>query len=184
MTTKIKPATTAGRKAISSRTVERNRLTSKRGKAKVNVRPSKDKSRISAAKEKANLKVGGVAPRIGTLGPLPGAQLLRTLLPTGLATPLPTINLIVKEKKEVKVTARVMAGARIGLVTFPVITMALTLISLMTSFLTILLNVPLNPLSRTLGRIPILTLILALPFLSLRTTSLKTLCTLSLIFTS
>ena len=99
MTTKIKPATTAGRKAISSRTVERNRLTSQRGKGKVNVHPSKDKSRNSAEKEKANLKVGGVAPRNGIIGPLPGTQLLRTLLPTGLATPLPTIHLILKEKR-------------------------------------------------------------------------------------
>ena len=102
MTTKIKPATTAGRKAISSRTVERNRLTSQRGKGKANVHPSKDKSRISAAKEKANLKVGGVAPRNGTIGPLPGTQLLRTLLPTGLAILLPMIHLLLKGKKEIK----------------------------------------------------------------------------------
>ncbi len=104
MTTKTKHATTAGRKAISSPIVERNRLTSQKDKAKVNVRLSKDKPRNSAAKAKAkiNLKVGGVAPRNGTIGPLPGTQLLRTLLPTGLAILLPMIHLLLKGKKEIK----------------------------------------------------------------------------------
>jgi hypothetical protein len=166
MTTKTKHATTAGRKAISSPTVERKRLTSQKDKAKVNVRPSKDKPRNSAAKAKANLKVGGAAPRNGTTGALPGTQLLRILLQTGLAT-LPTIHLLLKAKKEVKDKSRVMAGATIGLVISPAITMALTLISIMTPLL-IILTVPLNPLSGTLGRIRTPTLILASLFLSLR----------------
>jgi hypothetical protein len=130
------------------------------------------------AKEKANLKAGGVAPRIGTLGPTTGTNLLRTLPPTGTTTTLMT--LLAKEKKGVKGTLRVKAVARIGLVTFPAVTMALTLISLMIT----LLNTPFTPLSGTLGRIQTRILILALPFLILRTMSLTTLCMLSLIYTS
>jgi hypothetical protein len=133
------------------------------------------------AKEKANPKVEGVAPRIGTLGPLTGINFLRTLPPIGPTTTLITTNLPVRAKKEVRETPRVKAVARIGLVTFPAITMAHTLTSLMTP----LLNIPLNPLSGTLGRIKTLILILGVLLFSIRKIlGLKMLCKMSSIYTA